>query len=105
MTPEGKVVKKVRDYLNSIGFITINIMSANPSGLPDMIAISPEGDHIYFEIKAPGGRVSPVQKIIHQKLKDQGCTVYVVYSLDEVKTVLEEYYKRRKKQNNEVQQL
>ena len=52
-------------------------------GWPDLEIIYQHS--LYFlEIKTPQGRLSPAQKSLHTQLRDQGCQVEVIRSLDEV---------------------
>ena len=89
LTPEGTVVKSIRTYLRKKNYLTINIISASPNGIPDMLVISDQGAHVYLEIKREiGGRVSPVQRLMHKKLRRHNCEVYVVETLAEVKEIL-----------------
>lgn len=63
------------------------------TGFPDGIVFH-DGNIICVEIKAPkdrGGRVSPEQKVMHERLRAMGFAVEVVYSFDEFKAVLVEY--------------
>ncbi len=84
MTPEGKVVKQIRDYLRNKGYLTLNLMQVNPSGVPDMLVISPLEEYVWLEIKAPGGRLSPGQVHMHGKLRMYNCEVHTVESLERV---------------------
>jgi hypothetical protein len=52
-------------------------------GLPD-IAVWDAGRTIFLELKAPSGRLSPVQSECHTDLRRARCPVAVVRSLDEV---------------------
>jgi len=85
---ESKVVQSIRKYLKSKKYITINFQVVTPSGCPDLVAIDTNGNHIYFEIKDKGGRVSPIQKYRIEQLRKQQCEVYVVYSLTELKEII-----------------
>ena len=88
MTPEGKVVKQIRDYLDKQGYFTYNLIQVSPSSMPDMCVINPvNGEHTYLEIKAPGGRTQPGQLYMHEKLRMLNCKVYVVSDLSRVKEV------------------
>jgi len=89
MTPEGAIVKQIRDYLKDRGYFTYNLQMVTPAGMPDMVVINPiNGEHIYLEIKAKRGRLSKIQEHIHTKLRAFGCKVYTVKSLDRVKEIL-----------------
>jgi hypothetical protein len=53
------------------------------SGMPDVMVIH-DWTPIFFELKAPKGRVSDVQTMTHNALRCAGADVYVVRSLAEV---------------------
>jgi hypothetical protein len=58
------------------------------AGMPDVMLIT--GGKIYgVELKAPGGRLSPVQKECHEALRAAGCTIGVACGLDEGLALLE----------------
>jgi hypothetical protein len=52
------------------------------SGYPDIVATGPSGIVEWWELKAPQGRLSEAQTIIHARLYEQGHTVYVIRDLD-----------------------
>jgi hypothetical protein len=57
-------------------------------GVPDIIAI--KGGQCYaLELKAPDGRLTPVQRDAHAALAAAGATVAVAYGLDEALARLE----------------
>mgnify|MGYP001566531745 CR=1 FL=1 len=63
-----------------------------PSGWPDLLAVKenmlvsrrPPGfvnkrpAYLHLEVKRPGGRLSPAQKVMHENLVSLGCRVYTV---------------------------
>lgn len=58
-----------------------------PVGFPDLVAIQ-NGSHVYFEVKAPKGRLSPAQEALHAEMREAGCDIFVVRSLEEVWDIL-----------------
>lgn len=59
-------------------------------GLPDLIVLLPFGKGVLFhEVKAPGGRQSPAQKIFQQRC-EMGGVRYVLGGADDAWHVLEE---------------
>lgn len=57
------------------------IRSDIPPGFPDLIAMRPDRV-IFVEMKTPGNRLSPVQRVFHALLTERGFAVYVVYGTD-----------------------
>ena len=71
------------------------------SGWPDIQLIH-EGRYYGLEVKTSTGRLSPAQKIIHQKLTDSGCLVAVVKSVTDAQEKIVEWgISRRYKKNVE----
>ncbi len=90
MKSESQIQTEILKWLKSQGYLVIKTMSVTPSGIPDVICISPLGHHIYFEIKTDTGRLSPIQKAMHTRLESNGCAVHTVRSLNEVKEIIGE---------------
>jgi hypothetical protein len=59
------------------------------AGFPDLLVLGPEGLTAWLEVKAPKGRLSPIQKSRHARLQALGHCVAVVRSADEALKVLE----------------
>lgn len=57
------------------------IRSDIPPGFPDLIAMRPDRV-VFIEMKTPGNRLSPIQRIFHALLAERGFAVYVVYGAD-----------------------
>ncbi len=98
-TPEGRVKKEVRDWLEYQGFVK---MGENPTrgrrflgyyympvphpfqvaGIADFVlCCKPKGRTIWIEAKAPGGKVSGPQEERHKEVIQCGGLVWVVGSL------------------------
>ncbi len=61
------------------------------TGWPDihlMCGTDTEWMNIFFEVKSATGRLSPTQEALHIELKEDGHEVFVVRSVDEVKSIL-----------------
>ena len=59
------------------------------AGFPDLLVLGPEGLTAWLEVKAPKGRLSPIQKSRHTRMQTLGHVVAVVRSADEALRVLE----------------
>ena len=57
-------------------------------GIPDIVAIK-DGKCFFLELKAPDGRLTPVQREAHAALVAAGATVEVAYGLDDALARLE----------------
>jgi len=82
---ELKIQTQIIKYLKSKGYIAVKNITISINGWPDVTAIAPNGKHIYIEVKRPGGRLSEIQKIRIQQLREHNTDVYVVTSLDQLK--------------------
>ena len=52
--------------------ITLDGMKTNKNGIPDLIAIPPNCDVLFSEIKKPGGKVSKLQEYRLKELDNHG---------------------------------
>jgi hypothetical protein len=91
-TPEGKVKKKVKEYLKSIGAWYYMPVSngMGRSGCPDIL-VCLDGKFLAFETKAPGkiNNVTPnQQREIDEIIRANG-VAHVVDSVDQVKAIVE----------------
>lgn len=53
-------------------------------GAPDRIVILPNGVVKFVELKNSKGKISPIQKVIHERLRALGCDVIVMWSYDDI---------------------
>lgn len=60
-------------------------------GIPDLSVCIFGGQILYFEVKAPGGRLSKPQEGVIAMLRAIGARVAVVTSIDEVRAALREW--------------
>lgn len=54
------------------------------AGVPDRIVFLPTGVIKLVELKAPGGKLRPDQRIMHKRLAERGVPVAVLSSIGEV---------------------
>ena len=59
------------------------------AGWPDDLFVTWEGAHIWVEFKRPGGEASPLQKHVHEQMRERGCIVAVVDSGEKFTAVLD----------------
>ena len=92
MTPEGKVKKKCKEYLKSIGAWYYMPVSNGMGrvGCPDIL-VCYEGRFLDFETKAPGKikNVTLNQQREIDDLRRVNALAYVVDDVDQVKAVIE----------------
>ena len=68
--------KKIKE-LESQGYYVIKLVKTNKNGIPDLIAIPPNSNVEFIEVKTPIGKVSDLQKYRHKELKQHGLTVEI----------------------------
>ena len=90
MTPEGKIVQDIRRWIKSIGGQTRKCSWEGRRGAPDLL-IMINGHHHWLEVKSAKGELTLLQRAEIGLMRQNGCSVDVVRSLDDAKTVLSEY--------------
>ena len=58
--------------LEAEGYYVIKLVKTNKNGIPDLIAIPPNCNVLFSEIKTPRGRVSKLQEYRLKELKEHG---------------------------------
>lgn len=90
---ENVLEKKICQCIKKRGGKAFKWLCPSTAGVPDRIAIFPQGNIIFIEVKRPDGtgRLSKRQQFMREKLEALGCMVWVVDSLDWLERSLEEY--------------
>ena len=63
------------------------------SGVSDLIVFLPSGEIIFVEVKAPKGKQSDRQKKFEKRVTDYGYKYFLVYSVNDVKNIIDYYGK------------
>lgn len=87
---ESAVENKLRDAAKKRGGIALKFTSPGLAGVPDRLIILPDGKYAFVEVKRPGGKTRPIQKIRHQQLRNLGCKVYILDHPDNITDILNE---------------
>lgn len=69
---EQQIQAKRIKQLEEEGYYVIKLIKTNKNGIPDLIAIPPNSDVLFSEIKTPIGRLSELQKYRIEELKKHG---------------------------------
>tara|TARA_R100001594_G_scaffold14471_1_gene30762 strand:+ start:14512 stop:14754 length:243 start_codon:yes stop_codon:yes gene_type:complete len=69
---EQDIQKKRIKQLESEGYYVIKLIKTNKNGIPDIIAIPPNSNVIFSEIKTKRGKVSKIQQYRLKELKSHG---------------------------------
>jgi Holliday junction resolvase len=65
---QSKKIKELEDQ----GYYVIKLIRTNKNGIPDLIAIPPDSDVLFVEVKAANGKVSKLQEYRIKELKKHG---------------------------------
>jgi hypothetical protein len=71
MTEQQIQSKRIKE-LEAEGYYVIKLIQTNKNGIPDLLAIPPNSDVLFSEVKTPKGRVSALQKYRLKELEDYG---------------------------------
>lgn len=63
--------KKIKE-LEAQGYYVIKLITTNKNGIPDIIAIPPNSDVLFVEVKGPNGKLSKLQEFRIKELNDRG---------------------------------
>lgn len=69
---EQQIQKKRIQELESQGYYVIKLVKTNKNGIPDLIAIPPNSDVLFSEVKKPNGKLSKLQEYRLKELKEYG---------------------------------
>lgn len=76
MTEQAIQTKKIKE-LEAKGYYVIKLVRTNKNGIPDLIAIPPNSDALFVEVKRPGKVQTPLQKFREKELVSMGIKVEV----------------------------
>jgi Holliday junction resolvase len=68
--------KKIKE-LEAKGYYVIKLINTNKNGIPDLIAIPPNSDVLFVEVKGPKGKTSPLQDWRIKELEEKGIKVEI----------------------------
>ena len=93
MQAEKTVEQHLMRCVKKIGGFCVKLTMLN--GIPDRLVLLPKGMNstgrtYLVELKAPGGRLSEIQKVRHKQLKQMGFEVYVLWTVEQVDEWLKE---------------
>lgn len=73
---EQKIQSKIIKKLKEKGYFVIKLIKTNVNGIPDLIAVK-ENETIFIEVKRPNGKLSELQKVRIQELRNKNIKVKV----------------------------
>lgn len=69
---EQQIQTKKMKELKDQGYYVIKLVRTNKNGIPDILAIPPNSDVLFVEVKTSKESPSPLQKLRHKELKAHG---------------------------------
>lgn len=90
MTPEGKISQDIRKWIRSIGGQVRKCSWEGRRGAPDLL-IMINGHHHWLEVKSATGELTLLQRAEIGLMRQNGCSVDVVRSLEDAKAALSDY--------------
>jgi len=85
---ESKTQSKIVEYLTKGGYYCNKSIRMSRGGFPDLVAFKSSNAY-YFEVKAPGGVVEPLQQNTIDKLNEVRQIAFVVWSFEQFKEIWE----------------
>ena len=76
MTEQQVQAKKIKE-LEEEGYYVIKLKLTNRNGIPDLIAIPPNSDVKFIEVKKSGGKTSKLQEYRIKELEKHGLKVEI----------------------------
>ena len=76
MTEQKIQAKLIREY-EAMGYYVIKLKLTNKNVIPDLIAIPPQSDVEFIEVKKANGKISKLQEYRIEELKAHGVKVTV----------------------------
>ncbi len=73
MTEQQIQAKRIKE-LESEGYYVLKLIKTNKNGIPDLIAIPPNSNVIFSEVKRPSGKLSKLQEYRLKELEGYGRT-------------------------------
>lgn len=69
---ESRIQSKKIKELEAQGYYVLKLTKTNKNGIPDIIAIPPNSDVEFYEVKGPTGKLSKLQEYRIKELTEHG---------------------------------
>lgn len=87
---ESQIEKGLKEYANDLGWKFWKFVSPANRGVPDRIVFK-KGIVFFFELKAPGKKLTPLQNVKKKILEDNFLPVYKVDSIEQGIEIINKY--------------
>lgn len=88
---EKQIEQRFKREVERRGGLALKFTPPGWAGAPDRIVLMPGGRVAFVELKAPGGRVRPLQRKRIDELRVMGFYVAVIHSVDGINEFIEEW--------------
>ena len=79
---EQKIERRLKKEIELIGGKALKFVSPGVSGVPDRIVLLPGGKFIFVELKSPGKKLRPIQRLRKKELENLGFDIKVIDSIE-----------------------
>lgn len=86
---EKDIESKVTKFAKSKGILSYKFVSPNNRGVPDRLFITDKGKIFFIEFKSAKGKLTELQSMTIDKMRERGVDVFVAYSVDEGEKILD----------------
>ena len=87
---EKIIEQKFRVAVKAAGGVAVKFTSPGFDGVPDRLALLPDGKMAFVEVKAPGEKPRPLQLSRHRLLRRLGFKVYVLDDESQIGGIIDE---------------
>jgi Holliday junction resolvase len=77
--------------LESKGYYTLKLIKTNKNGIPDIVAIHPQSEAFFVEVKKSDGKESKLQEVVRKGLNERGIRSYVAYGYSDYMEKIGQY--------------
>ncbi len=71
MTEQQVQAKKIKE-LESKGYYVLKLIKTNKNGIPDLVALHPDKEVLFVEVKTKKGKISKLQEYRLKELEEYG---------------------------------
>ena len=87
---EREIEQKFTQAVKKRGGLALKFMSPGYDGMPDRLALLPDGKMGFVEVKAPGKVPRPLQRQRHRLLHELGFHVYVLDDKSQIGGIIDD---------------
>lgn len=87
---EKHVEQALTRAVKNLGGLCLKFTSPGLAGVPDRLILLPEGHIAFAELKAPGKKPRPVQRVRKQQIENLGVPVHIIDHPNQIPGVLHE---------------